>query len=125
MQLKLQILSTLSSTSAGEKDLGNIPLTTESSSIMNEGSSRLYRVLTGVSNQAIDLAGLAGVNYIVVKTDQAITLRLNGANSIPIAIPTGFAFGWLVLSTTGITALDITNASGETAKVIIQLGGDV
>ena len=128
MQLKFQAIPIMSTGADGSGDLGKVqtPGTGyEVSTVMYEGNTRTYRVPNATTNQTVDLAGLASVEHIVVKTDKQITLRLNGTISIPIKPPTGFAFGYLFLSTTGITAMDVSNASGDTAVVVVQLGGDV
>jgi hypothetical protein len=127
MQVKLSINSVMSAAADGSGDLGKCqtPGTSgEVSVVMNEGNTRTYRVPNSTNNQTVDLAGLAAVQYIVIKSDKAITLRLNGSHQIPIAVPTGFNYGYLVLSTTGVTALDVSNASGDTAMVVVQLAGD-
>lgn len=128
MQAKLSILSILSSAADGSGDLGKAqtPGTSpEISVVMNEGNTRTYRVPNATVNQTIDLAGLATVEYLIVKTDKKVTIRLNGSESVVVKPPTGFAFGYAVLTTDAVTALDVSNASGDTAVVVIQLGGDV
>ena len=123
---KLRTISTLSSTSAHDGDNGVVktPATDEIRDDMNEGSTRTYRISDGVSNQAIELAGLAAVRWICVKTDQTVALRINGTESITIDKPADFTFGFLSATTSGVTSLDLSNASGSTATVQVQLGGD-
>lgn len=127
MHLKLALSSVLSSDDAGAGELGTIatPLVKEATSSMYEGSTRTYRVASGVSNQSLDLAGLAEVRYVAIKSDVTVTVRFNGTESITIKPPTGFEFGWLVFNTNGVTAIDVSNASGDLATLTVQLGGDV
>ncbi len=127
MHLQLSVESKFSADDALGGEMGTLAtsLVKESTSAFNEGSTRTYRVLTGVSNQTVDLAGLAEVRYIAIKCDVQVTLRINGSESVTIRPPTGFDFGWLVLSTSGVTALDVSNASGDTATLSIQLAGDI
>ncbi|CAB4203432.1 hypothetical protein UFOVP1382_48 [uncultured Caudovirales phage] len=127
MHLKLAVSSVLSSDDAGAGELGTIatPLVKEATSSMYEGSTRTYRVASGVSNQGLDLAGLAEVRYVAIKSDVTVTVRFNGTESITIKPPTDFEFGWLLVNTNGITAIDVSNASGDLATLTVQLGGDV
>jgi hypothetical protein len=129
MPLRLQnkIISFISSTTAEERDIGNLePRTYEISDALNEGSTRKYRVADGVANQTIDLAGLASAQYVLIKANRQITVRLNATDSIPLGIIEGFSYGYLLLTAPdgGITAMDVSNASGGTAQVLVQLVGE-
>ncbi len=125
MRLKLELKSYLSSTSAGEKDLGNVERGPETTDAMNEGSTRKYRVADGTTNQAIDLGGLAEAKFLLVQTDREVTIRSNGVNEVVVAPPDDFDFGYMLVTTSDITSLDVSNSSGGTAAVIVQLAGDI
>ena len=129
MPLRLQnkIISFISSTTAEERDIGNLePRTFEISDALNEGSTRKYRVADGVVNQVIDLAGLASAQYVLIKSSRAVVIRLNGSDSIPMGIIDGFSYAYLVLSASegDITSMDVSNSSGGTAQVLVQLAGE-
>ena len=127
MRLKTRISLSLSSTSAEEEDIARFQPGYETSDALGEGSSRSYKVLNGVSSQSVDLAGLAEVNFIFVRTNKAITFHITdsgGTYNLPVAIPDGNDFGYLLINTTGVTALAISNASGSTARVVVCLAGD-
>jgi hypothetical protein len=128
VQHKLQIFSIMSTGTDGSGDLGKLqtPGTSfEVTTAIQEGGTRTYRVINGATNQAMDLAGLASVEFIALKTDKEITIRLNGSESITVKPPTDFSYGYLAVSTESVTSIDVSNSSGDTAVVQVQLGGDI
>lgn len=129
MPLRVQnkLVSFISSTTAEERDIGNIePRSFEISDTLNEGSTRRYRVADGATNQTIDLAGLTSAQYILIKSSRAVTIRINATDSIPIGIIDGFSYGYLLLSAGdgSVTSMDVSNSSGGTAQVLVQLAGE-
>ena len=128
MRLKSRVSLSLSSTTAEEEDISNIkPTVYEISDALSEGSGRSYKVANGASSQAVDLAGLAEVNFVYVRTNKAVTFHITdagGTENVDIAVPTGNSYGHLLLNTTGVTALAISNSSGATARVMVVLAGD-
>jgi hypothetical protein len=127
LRLQQKFISFISSTTAEEKDIGNIePRSFEVSDALNEGSTRRYRVADGVANQVIDLAGLTAAQYLFFRTNREVTIQINGTDSIPLGIIDGFAFGYFILTapSAGITALDVSNSSGGNAQLLVQLVGE-
>lgn len=125
MRLKVRHSVTLSSTSAEEEDVANFkPTAYEVSDALGEGNTRTYKVPTGTTNQAVDLGGLSSVNYVHLRTNKTITIRLNGTDEIEIKVLDGMAYGYFSATPSDLTGLDITNASGSTAQVTIILAGD-
>ncbi len=81
----------------------------------------LVRVLTGVSGQAVRIIGTQGITTVtglVITSDQTISVSYNGGTAIPLT-----ANGFHMFSNTSITAMAITNASGNTANVTHWLVG--
>jgi len=125
MRIKFKLESYISSTSAGDKDLGNAEWGYETTDAILEGSTRTYRIADDTENQTVDMSGLSEVNYMVLRTDKEITLRINGTESVTVSVPDDLDFGYMLLTTDGITELDVSNSSGQTATVIIQLCGEL
>jgi hypothetical protein len=126
MRLKTKLVSFLSSTSAGEADLGNEdPAAYEIDDNMNEGGTRRYRVPNGTEDQDITPDLLASIRWLFVKTDKAITIKLDGTEVVDITPPDDFDYGYLVLTAAGLTSLTVSNSSGSTAVITTQTAGDV
>ena len=127
LRIQQKLTSFISSSTAEERDIGNLEAKVyETNNTLIEGSTRRYRVAAGATDVAIDLAGLASIQYMVVRTSAAITLKLNGTDSILIGILPGFTSGYLHLTAPsgGITSLTVSNAGAEAASVQIQLAGE-
>lgn len=128
MRLKTRVSVSLSSTSAEEEDIANIkPTSYEVADSLGEGSSRTYKVPGNASNQTVDLAGLQEVHFIYVRTTKPVTFHVitaSGTSDIEVSIPDGNTFGHFSLNTRGVTALAISNDSGQTARVMVVLAGD-
>lgn len=73
-------------------------------------------IATGVSDQAISLGGITTVEAMILKSDFAISLKLNG-------ITTAIACKAFAIRGAAITAITMSNASGSTATVRYQLAG--
>jgi hypothetical protein len=128
MRLKTRTSLSLSSTTAEEEDIANIkPTVYEISDALGEGSTRTYKVATGAASEAVDLAGLAAVNFIYVRANVSVTFHITdagGTANVDMAIPTGNSYAHLMLNTTAVTGLAISNSSGATARVMVVLAGD-
>jgi hypothetical protein len=128
MRLKTRVSLSLSSTSAEEADVANVaPQVYEKTDALSEGSARTYKVANGASSQAVELAGLSSVNFVYVKSSRAITVHLttgSGVQSLPLAVPEGHENGHLLVNTSGVTGISVSNSSGGTARVMVILAGD-
>jgi hypothetical protein len=71
---------------------------------------------TGVTNQLVDITPLTSVKEIYIESTMQISIRLN-----LVANPAIICKDVWYLSTDGITAIYLTNASGTTATVKIVL----
>jgi hypothetical protein len=81
----------------------------------------LVRVLTGVSAQAVRIIGTQGITTVtacLITSDQTISISYNAGTAISLV-----AGGFHMFSNTSITAMAITNASGNTANVTMWLVG--
>lgn len=126
MRLKTKFQSFMSSTTAGEKDLGNEdPAGFSTDDSMSEAGTHRYVIADSTSNQNVTPAVLAEVKYIFLKTNRKITVRLNGAHSVVVDVLDGFDFGYFMVTTASVTAIDVTNASGSSAAVTVQTAGDL
>lgn len=133
MRLKARFAVIMSSTSAGEKDLGNLdPSAYECCDAMNEGGVRKHRVLKDIEGQSIWDAMLATAGMVIVKTDQKVRLHWTAGvdpdeteGTIDVAVPDGFDFGYFVVTCLDLTELDVSNYGDSTANVVVGLGGDV
>ncbi|SRR5258706_2472686 len=81
----------------------------------------LVHVLTGVSGQAVRIIGTQGITTVtgvLVTSDQPISVSYNAGTAISMT-----ANGFHMFANTSITAMAITNASGNTANVTMWLVG--
>lgn len=128
MRLKLRISASMSSTTAEEEDLLNLkPNSYETADDLGEGSTRVYKVANGAASESLNLAGLAVLNFLYLRTSKAITLHVTtaaGTSNLPVTIPEGFEFGHFLSTATGVTALAVSNDSGSTAKITVAMAGD-
>jgi hypothetical protein len=88
-----------------------------------DGGPMLVQVATGVTNQQIRIIGTQGITTVVgflIATDQNITVVPNsGTQGIPVN-----ANGFILVSSTSLTGIGITNASGNTANVTVWTVGN-
>lgn len=128
MRLKSRVSLSLSSTTAEEEDIANIkPSVYEISDALGEGSTRTYKVANGASSESVDLAGLAAVNFVYVRSNKAVTFHVTdagGTADVDMAIPDGNSYAHFMLNTTLVTGLAISNSSGAIARVMVVLAGD-
>lgn len=81
----------------------------------------LVQVLTGVSGQGVRIIGTQGITTVtaaLITSDQNISISYNGGTAISLV-----AKGFHMFSNTSITAMSITNSSGNTAAVTMWLVG--
>ncbi|SRR6266849_4164577 len=81
----------------------------------------LVQVVTGVSGQAVRIIGTQGITTVtglLITSDQTISVGYNGGTAITL-----IASGFHMFSDTSVTAIAITNASGNTANVTMWLVG--
>ncbi len=123
MRLKLKLISSLSSTSAEEKDVFNVDpgVNHEVSDEIDAGGARKLRLTSGVEDQALDLGDLEVVSFIYIRTTREITLNLNDGTYFTIRPIDGFTYGHFLLTPTEVTSISVSNASGYTAEIWFYL----
>ena len=91
-------------------------------SIWTQEQGGIISVVTGTTDLVLTFTNLATATFIRINTDQTITLKLTttGGTLQTFTIATDF-----ILTTTGATAIKITNASGYTATVLYELKGQM
>jgi len=82
----------------------------------DEAKSELMEVANNTVDAAIPLGGLTTVEALLIISDQDVSFKINGGN-------TGVPCKSLMLWGCAITALSISNASGETANVRVLMTG--
>jgi hypothetical protein len=82
----------------------------------NELSTQVFEIPTGSTNIAIPLGEVTPVLDLLLESDQPLSVNLNTST---VAIP----FKVLALVDTNITALTVSNASGNLAKLKVTLKG--
>lgn len=98
---------------------------TETADITEHVEKRLT-IPDGTTDLSIGFTGSDGLTTgkgLLIITNQPISVKINGSST---AIPIGHTAGesaTLMLDATAITALSISNASGNTANVYISLPG--
>jgi len=86
-------------------------------STVDENAWDNLSLANGQSDIQLPFGGLTKAHIIAIKSDEEITVKIN--DSLNVAIP----ITEIVLrSTTGITALYLSNASGNTANVEYAIG---
>jgi len=107
-------------------ELGDVGLPTMQSaeSVTNWFGPTTVEIATGVSEQSIVVIGTQGLTTITdfqITSDQAISVTYGLAgNNVPV--PLG-ANKFHLIAGTSLTALSITNVSGNTAKVTYFVAG--
>jgi len=127
---KVQISSR---TDPEDKDLGNLSYENVTDS-NGEGGSRKFTLAAGDSDIAIDLGNVTTPNFVFIRssakdpldTPSEITVKRNtiGNEEIPITPISGTKTGWLLLSTSGLTALFASNPGSVDMELIVAVSGD-
>jgi len=73
-------------------------------------------VATGVTDQAISLGGLTTVEAMILKSNVAVSFKVNG-------VTTAIACKAFAIRGAAITSLSVSNASGSLAVVKYQMSG--
>lgn len=123
----------ISSTPADEKDLGN-GLYQVRTDAMSEGGTWRTRVADAETDWEVRLDNIADAKFLflrltkVEETDPApaITFKLDdvGNTAVPLSAPSDSEEGMLLLTTDGLSALYVTNASGYAVDLTVSVAGD-
>lgn len=133
IRVRYKISVAVSSTSAEEKDLANQSYEVVSDAY-GEGGSVKVLVAAGATDLAIQFPQVAAASLIVVRTKakdpmvSGIPLTFKKGSTLGEAIVvaplTGSKEGHLVLSTSGVTALYVSNSGAVDMEVTLTLVGD-
>ena len=89
----------------------------------DEQSVQLLDVPTGTTDQAIALGPLTAIKALFVRSDRQVTIKLANTHEVTLG-HTAAEGGFLVLSATDFgTGLQVTNQSGDTAKLYVAMFG--
>ena len=133
VRVNLDMTFSVSSTTADEKDLGNLK-NALTSTAMGEGGSRKITLAAGVSDQEIELTNISTVRLLFVKVapkaendpGQAVTIKRNtvGGEAIEIKPFDDKKIGYFLLTTDSLTALFASNAGVIDVELTIMTAGD-
>lgn len=133
VRLRYSIIASVSSTSAEEKDLGNV-----SYEVVNddsgEGGVRKTLLAAGVTDVSVMLTEISAARFVLIKTNAhdptetlgAITVKKNVVGGEPITIEPlpGAKSAHFLMATTGITDLFASNAGTVDVDIIVMAVGD-
>lgn len=125
MRLKLKLISSLSSTTAEEKDVFNLDpgVGHEVDDEIDAGAARKLRLAVGAEDQALDLGDLTTVSFMLLRTTRDITVNLNDGTILSVRPLAGFTYGYLLLTPPEISSITISNDSSYVADVWFYLAG--
>lgn len=94
------------------------------SGITEYNGGELVKIATGQSNVSLGISQVDEAKYLIIETNENISLKLNAsdATAIPIAAYGTPKKGVFVCSLTGVTAIYVTNSSGNTAEIKYLFG---
>ena len=133
VNVNLNIAMSVSSTSAAEKDLGNLS-TSLSSNAMGEGGTRKFLLAAGSTDVELELTNISDIRLLFIKVSpkndndpaQGITIKRNdvAGESIPIVPFDDKKIGYFLLTTDSLTSLYATNAGSVDVELTIGSAGD-
>jgi len=113
----------LSKTSTQAQYLANRSISLTEAVDIEEYAEHYVEIADAVTDQAISLGFVTTVKGLLIESDRAITVKINGSDTgLPIG-HTADEGGALLLTATSVTTLTLSNASGETANIYISLPG--
>jgi hypothetical protein len=134
VRLVYTITVSISSTSAGEKDLGN-PSFKVTNDAQGEGGAQKATLSAGATDVPLSLGNVSSAKFLLIKTnakDPTLTLptinvRKNaiGGEVIPVVPLSGAKEAHMLLTTSAITSLYATNPSSTVdVEVTVLAAGD-
>lgn len=94
----------------------------DSAAVVSFESSGWRKVAAGASNVAMSLGGVTTAGFLLVASDQDITVKLNGGSEA-IAIKKGAGGRGMLYLEGAITSLTISNAGSSDALVLLAAAG--
>jgi hypothetical protein len=133
VRVNLDITLAVSSTSATERDLGNIR-TSILTDAWGEGGSRKLTIAGSTTDLQVSLCDLADAQFLFLKTRpkgendpaQTITIKLNSAAGEARTIePFGDKKeGYYLITTSGLTDIYVTNSGSIDVELTLVAAGD-
>lgn len=122
-ELTFQILSALTSSKnqIGFRRTESVTTTTSRTDITEEMSGTL-EIADAVSDQTLQLGGVATGKILYMETDRELSFKFNGGSDVLKLTPTTGAKAKLMWEGE-FTALTVSNASGETATLTYYVAG--
>lgn len=126
IRVKFEVQLQLSETTQEGKELGRTSPWSGTNDQQDNGGTWRQRLDAGAADVEVDLNGLASAQLIALKSDQEITFKKDSAaGEVWTLRPlgTGALDGVLLLTTSGITKLYLSNAGSLDAEVTISVAG--
>jgi len=127
IRVNFEILLQLSETTQESKELGKTSPWRGTNDQQINGGTFLQRIAAGASDVLVDLNGLANGTLLGIKSSEEITIKKNSAvgeawTIKPLGI--GALDGVMLITTTGVTSLYVSNAGSIDADVTFAFAGD-
>ncbi len=133
VRIRYHINIQISSTTAEEKDLANASLEVVTDSF-GEGGVRKFTVIAGATDLQIGLDNVANTQFLAIRTNSkdptldpvqlSVKRNTTGNEAIPITPMPTTKEGHLLISTTGLTALFVSNAGAVDMELTAYNCGD-
>jgi len=133
VRIRYKIEASVSSTSAEERDLGNVAYEVVDDD-SGEGGVRKTLLAAGATDVSVMLAEISTARFVLIKTNSkdptdtlgAITVKKNiiGGEAITVEPLPGATSAHLLMATSGITDLFATNAGTVDAEITVMAVGD-
>jgi len=133
VRVRYKIEASVSSTSAEEKDLGNVAYEVVNDDA-GEGGVRKTLLAAGVTDVSVMLTEISTARFILIRTNPktstdvlgAITIKKNviGGEATTIEPLPGATEAHLLLATSGVTDLFATNAGTVDTEITVMAVGD-
>ncbi len=133
VRVRYRIEASVSSTSAEERDLGNLTYEVVNDT-MGEGGVRKTLLAAGATDVSLALADVASASLVIIRTnaaDPTLTLGIievkknTVGNEVHDIVPlSGETEAHLVWVTTGITAIFASNPGTVDAEITVMSAGD-
>lgn len=113
----------LSKTSTQAQFLSNRSITLTEAVDIEEDDGVYFKLADAASDVSISFDVVTTAKALLIESDRAITVKINGsATGLPIG-HTADEGGTLLLTATAVTSLSFSNASGDIAYVYISMPG--
>jgi hypothetical protein len=133
VRIRYKIEASVSSTSAEEKDLGNVSYEV-TNDISGEGGTRKTFLVAAATDVALDLGNVADAKFILIRTNArtatdtlgTIEIKKNGVGGevIDVVPLSGAKEAHFLLTSTGITALFASNPGTVDTEITVVSVGD-